>query len=151
MGKQFKRILIPLDGSKLAEVAIDNAVGIAELSGSELVLLRILRPINDIIKNGRNLFYIDEQVDNRTIRANEYLNSLRDEIKGPSFKIKTVVEMGLAENIIIDYANDNHVDLIVMATHGRTGLKQWVYGSVARKVLNAAHNPVMLCRSFPDK
>ena len=151
MGKQFKRILVPLDGSKLAEVAIDNAVGIAELSGSELVLLRILRPINDIIKNGRNLFYIDEQLDNRTIRANEYLNSLRGEIKGPSFEIKTVVEMGLAENIIIDYASDNHVDLIVMATHGRTGLKQWVYGSVARKVLNAAHNPVMLCRSFPDK
>jgi hypothetical protein len=59
--------------------------------------------------------------------------------------------MGLAAETIIDYARHHPIDLIVMATHGRSGLQRWVYGSVADKVLRGANQPVLLVRAYPNQ
>jgi nucleotide-binding universal stress UspA family protein len=59
--------------------------------------------------------------------------------------------MGRVAETIIDYANRHSVDLIIMATHGRSGLSRWAYGSVADKVLRGADVPVLLVRAHPEK
>jgi len=70
----------------------------------------------------------------------------RGEWKG--IDVRTVAKFGLAENVILDYAQAKRVDLIVLSTHGRTGLSRWVFGSVAEKVLRGAKTTVLLVRSF---
>jgi len=149
MIKKYEHILLPLDGSALAEVAMLDAESIAKFYNAEITLLRVLPPINDIIKVDNHLvFYIDEQMENRKIRSSEYLNSISDKLKKESITSHTVVEVGHPEEIIVDYTSKNSIDIIVMATHGRTGMKRWVYGSVADKVLKSASVPILLCRSY---
>jgi nucleotide-binding universal stress UspA family protein len=66
-------------------------------------------------------------------------------------EIETIVEVGDDAAAILDYAHKQPIDLIVMATHGRSGLSRWVYGSVADKVLRGAEVPVLLVRAQPKK
>ena len=152
MGKKYKHILLPLDGSNLAEVAIADAAAIAKPHNAEIILLRVLRSITDVIKiDTTHVIYIDNQLENRKRRAYEYLKSISDQLKKESITSHTVVTMGLPEESIIDYASNHSIDIIVMATHGRTGLKRWVYGSVADKVLRGACTSILLSQSFPEK
>ena len=152
MEKKYKYILLPLDGSELAEVAIADAAAIARPNNAEITLLRVLRPITDVIKiDTKHVIYIDDQLENRKRRAYEYLKSISDQLKKESIISHTVVEMGLPEENIIDYAYNHSIDIIVMATHGRTGLKRWVYGSVADKVLRGSRTSILLSQSFPEK
>jgi nucleotide-binding universal stress UspA family protein len=149
--KKLNHILVPLDGSELSEKALEAAFTLAKLSGATLTFLRVLRPVDDIIKiDEHNAIYVDEQIEYKTIRATKYLESVKDMAKKRSIPAHLVVETGLAAELIIEYAKNNSVDLIVMATHGRTGLQRWFYGSTAAKVLNGASHPVLLVRSFPD-
>jgi nucleotide-binding universal stress UspA family protein len=148
--KKLNHILVPLDGSELSEKGLETAFTLAKLSGATLTFLRVLRPVDDIIKiDEHNAIYVDEQIEYKTIRATKYLESVKDMAK--SIPAHIVVETGLAAEIIIEYAKNNSVDLIVMATHGRTGLQRWFYGSTAGKVLSGASHPVLLVRSFPDE
>ena len=149
--KKLNHILVPLDGSELSEKALEAAFTLAKLSGATLTFLRALRPVDDIIKiDEHNAIYVDEQIEYKTIRATKYLESVKDMAKKKSMPAHIVVETGLAAEIIIEYAKNNFVDLIVMATHGRTGLQRWFYGSTAAKVLSGANHPVLLVRSFSD-
>jgi nucleotide-binding universal stress UspA family protein len=149
--KKLNKILVPLDGSKLSEKAFEAAFTLAKLSGAGITFLRVLRPVDDIIKiDEHNAIYVDEQIEYKTIRATKYLESVKDIAKKNSIPAHIVVETGLAAEIIIEYAKNNFVDLIVMATHGRTGLQRWFYGSTAAKVLSGANHPVLLVRSFSD-
>ena len=80
--------------------------------------------------------------------ALESLTELRDELALHALKgVQAVVEVGRAAERIVDYAAENEVDLIVMTSHGRTGLARWVYGSVADKVLRGADIPTLLVRA----
>jgi len=149
--KKLSQILVPLDGSVLSEKALETAFTLAKLSGARITFLRVLRPVEDIIKiDEHHSIYVDQQIEYKTKRATKYLESIKDKAKTNSITTHTVLETGHAAETIIDYAKKNPVDLIVMATHGRTGLQRWVYGSTAGKVLNGASHPVLLVRSFSD-
>jgi len=152
MEKHYKHILVPLDGSELAEVALTDALALARLSLAEVTLLKVVLPIEGIIEIGtHDAIYVDEIWQINKKQALEYLESVRDRISNKPFKVHVAVEMGPAAETIIDYARKHPVDLIVMATHGHSGLKRWVYGSVADKVLRGSHLSVLLVRSFPEK
>jgi len=142
---------VPLDGSELAEAALADAFVLARLSMAEVTLLRIV-PVTESVPelSAYSATYVDEiwQINRR--QAIEYLESVRDKVKSESFKVHIAVEMGPAAETIIYYASKHHADLIVMATHGHSGLKRWVYGSVADKVLRGSHFSVLLVRSFPE-
>lgn len=144
--KAYRHILIPLDGSKLAEAALNEALPLAQLSGARVTLLQAVWPY--VRYKEKNLQVID------TLRikkkeASRYLQSAARRPGWQGLKVATVVKVGLAEHVIIDYARSQPIDLIVMSTHGRTGLKRWVFGSVADKVLRYADKPVLLVRAFP--
>ena len=149
--KELNHILVPLDGSELSEKALETAFTLAKLSSARVTFIRVLRPVEDVIKlDEHHSIYIDQQIEYKTNRATKYLKSINDRAKNNSITAHIVVETGPADETIIEYAKNNSVDLIVMATHGRTGLQRWFYGSTAGKVLNGASHPVLLVRSFPD-
>ena len=145
----FKRIVVPLDGSKLAEVALDQAKELAKLFDAELVLLRVI-DYSDIGSMGDfELIYGFElmalAVETERQAANEYLAKHSIELAAEGLKVTTQLVDGVASKVIVASAQDG--DLIVMSTHGRSGLKRWILGSVAESVLRHATVPVLSVRS----
>jgi nucleotide-binding universal stress UspA family protein len=146
-----QRILVPLDGSSLAEIALNEALALAELPGSTVVLLHVVPPIEDVISDGETIT-IDQQFDFKEARAREYLRAVSQRPEWRKVKSEIVVETGKPAQLILDFARKNNIDRIVMATHGRTGVSRWIYGSVAAKVLEAADRTVVLVRAgFPQE
>jgi len=146
--KQYKHILVPLDGSELAELALTDAFSLAQLHQAEVTLLQVISPLEHLVVNGD--LFLDELWALQKNAAVRYLEDIsrRDECK--NLKIHLAVEMGPTAEKIIEYTHQAPIDLIVMATHGRSGFKRWVYGSVADKVLRGADLPVLLVRAHPE-
>lgn len=139
-------ILVPLDGSPLAELALREAGLLAGLPNSTVILLQVVPPIEDVISDGE-VIAVDQQWENQKIHALRYLESIRARSEWKGLRVRVAVEMGKPAEVILDFARSHGVDWIVMSTHGRTGINRWVYGSVASKVLEAADRTVVLVRS----
>ena len=138
-----QRILVPLDGSPLAERALNEALTLAQLPDSKVVLLRVIPSIEDVISDGET-FTIDQQWENRAGRARDYLRGICERPQWQKVQHEVAVELGDPANVILDFAQKNAIDRIILCTHGRTGVSRWVHGSVARKVLEAADRTVVL-------
>jgi nucleotide-binding universal stress UspA family protein len=139
----YKKILVPLDGSELAKKALDHAEKLAETFDSEIILFQVV-PFMPIYGTPELMppFIIDEK---QKEEAERYLTNLSEELKKRGFKVTAKVKTGqhvAAE--IIDFAKESGVDLIVMCTHGHSGITLWVLGSVAHKVLTQAETPILL-------
>ncbi len=143
---KLHRILVPLDGSALAEQALPTAGALAKATSAELLLLQVIQPLDD--RNQEILFKDAAEAQTafaewRT-NAEAYLHG-----KGQSFQDEGVTclskaELGDVAPTIIDTATNERIDLLVMSTHGRSGLGRWVYGSVANKVLRGVTCPLLL-------
>ena len=139
----YKKILVPLDGSELAEKALDHAEKLAETFDAEVVLLQVVAFIP--IYGAPELvvpFVVDEK---QKEAAEKYLTCLAEALKKKGLKVAVKVNVGMqvaAE--IIDFAKESGADLIVMCTHGRSGITRWVLGSIAQKVLTRAETPILL-------
>ena len=152
MSKLYKNILVPLDGSELAETALADAIELAKLNQAKVILFQVVdQPDQVLYPNTGHPIYLDQQWANQRIETLKYLNEVRQRLANGSVTVEAAVEMGLVAEKIIDYARRHEIDLIVMATHGRSGLSRWVYGSVADKVLRGAEAPVLLVRVHPEK
>ncbi len=144
----YSQILIPLDGSTLAEQAIEHAIALAKAFDSHIYLLQV------VIASVSSLtpYDLDYQVTESAREAaiqqtHEYLNTIADrfrEAQVPNVNIK-VIE-GVVVDSILEYADHMGIDLIIMATHGRSGVSRWVFGSVAERVLRASSCPIFLVR-----
>ncbi len=142
----YRKILVPLDGSEIAEKAFDQAEKLAKVLESEIVLFQVV-PFMPIYGSPELItpLIIDEK---QKELAEKYLTDLAESLKMKGFKVRAVVRTGqqvAAE--IIDFAKGEGVDLIVMCTHGRSGISRWVLGSIALKVLTRAETPILLIRS----
>jgi len=142
-----RRILVPLDGSSLAEQALPCAVTLARELPAELVLLRAIWILPDIAemldKSTPELNAIVAQLE---ADANGYLGNLVAQLREAGLSARSVVRLGPAAETILDYTDQVNVDQIVMATHGYSGVKRWTHGSVAERVLQAARVPLLLVR-----
>lgn len=141
-----QRILVPLDGSPLAELALNEALALSQLPDSKVFLLQVIPPIEDVIA-GQVVITVDEQWEVRRATAHDYLRAITERPQWRTLSTEIAVEMGDPAQVILDFAHKNQIDRIVMCTHGRTGLSRWVYGSVASKVLEAADRTVVLIRA----
>ena len=151
---RHQRILVPLDGSTLASEALPHAQALATANDAELILLRVApdaAALGEVLDNSRNIMHIEDREQAFLDEATRWIENLAEELRLQRFHVKTSVTVGPPAARIIDYAQKNGVDLIVMSTHGRTGLARWVYGSVADKVLRAAPCPVYLVQSSIKK
>jgi len=139
----YKRILVPLDGSGLAKKALDHAEKLAEAFDAEIILFQVV-PFMTIYGTPELMtpFILDEK---QKEEAESYLINLSGDLKKRGFKVTAKVKTGQhVAGEIIDFAKENGVDLIVMCTHGHSGITLWVLGSVARKVLTRAETPILL-------
>ncbi len=147
--QHYINLLVPLDGSKTAEAALPHAIGLAKIEHAAVTLLLVVLPIEDVIATGSSEpIYVDEQWAAKKQRALSYLDGVRER-QEDGLLIRTAVETGPVAATIIDYAVRKSVDLIVLATHGRSGVQRWLLGSVAEKVLHAARQTVLLVRASP--
>lgn len=142
----YKKILIPLDGSELAKKALEEAEKLASCFGSDIILFEVV-PFMPIYGSPELVtpLIVDEK---QKEAAEKYLVNLSEELKKKGFKATSVVRTGQQVAVeIIDFAKESGANLIVMCTHGRSGITRWVLGSVALKVLTRAETPILLIRS----
>src|SRR3989304_54393 len=147
MEKLYRHILVPLDGSKLAEAALKHALPIARSNGAEVTFLQAIWPF----VRGKKGKRVTEMERTLKTEALHYMKGIAGEPEWKGLKVRTEVKFGLAENVVIDYSCSKSVDLIVLSTHGRTGLKRWVFGSVAEEGLRGGAQTVLLVRSFAKR
>lgn len=137
----FKKILVPLDGSKLAEGILPRVEWLAKIHNAEVTLLRVA-----LVHTFPGADPVEAQV--KAVReAEEYLAKVESDLRAVGVKCNSVVRYGHDAQEIVEHAKDRDFDLIAMSTHGRTGLIQFVLGSVAAKVIHTSTTPVLLCRS----
>lgn len=136
----YSKILVPLDGSPLAEGILPQVSGMARVHGAKILLLRVsfalVFPGADPAE--AQLGAIQE--------AEGYIEGIRNRTEAEGVKVETAVRYGFPAEEILTHARRNGADLIAMATHGRTGPARWVLGSVAEQVLRHADIPVLLFR-----
>jgi nucleotide-binding universal stress UspA family protein len=147
---RYKRILVPLDGSGWSKRAIPHAVDIARANGSEMILLHVFRPPTAEYEDTIVLAGQEGQIDQLRQALEQQLASIASGLRNENVTVQTqVIEGSGVAGIICDYVKDENIDLVVMCTHGRTGLARFILGSVARKVMEGVEVPVLLIR--PDK
>jgi nucleotide-binding universal stress UspA family protein len=154
----YKKIMVPLDGSELAECVLPHAEVIAKgCSVEEVVFIRAVEPAilpSGSLTDGGTIFTeIDAERTRKQIdagnksAAKDYLDQLMSRFKLDKVKMQTEVLDGKAAEVLADYATKNDVDLIIIATHGRSGVSRWVWGSVADRLLRSACVPVLMVRA----
>jgi len=139
----YKKILVPLDGSELARKALDHAEKLANTFGAEIILFQVVPflPIYGSPELVTPLIVDEKQKES----AEKYLTNLAEELKKRGLKVTAMVRTGQQVAVeIIDFAKETGVDLVVMCTHGRSGITRWVLGSVAHKVLTRTETPILL-------
>ena len=146
----YKKCLVPLDGSELAECALNHVKKLAkENSVGEVTLLNVVKvdiPWADVHQQTIDLEAIRKPL---FAAARKYLADVESRLSSKGIKVKTkVIEGNRPGETIIDYAAKNRMALIVIATHGHTGFKKLLLGSVATRVLHDSPVPVLLIR--PD-
>lgn len=141
----YKRVLIPVDGSELAEAIVPFIVDIAGPLDMEVVLLRVNQPIMPVAIEGSRHVMV-EDVEERHREALSYLTSLAKEMETRGLRVDTVVRRGEPVSEILNAARLVSADLIAMTTHGRTGPARLLFGSVAEGVLRHSDIPVFLMR-----
>ncbi len=152
-----KTLLVPLDGSELAEEVLPHVEILSRQKGEEsleVVLLRVAETPSIPSYYGPELsgvslnwgeFMQQEEV-RRKKSSTEYLDKIEEQLRGKNIKVKTLVVEGKANDEIINYANTNPYTMIVIASHGRSGLSRLVYGSVAANLLNGVTCPIFMVK-----
>lgn len=143
---QRRKILVPLDGSDLAERALRPGKRLASALDADLHLLRVTTSAHQMLETSTMREVFDEIEDNESLEAEAYLKSKYSDSPDDHAFFAVVVAKDSVAAAILDYAADNQIDMIVMSSHGRTGLQRWVYGSVAEKVLRSACCATMIIR-----
>jgi nucleotide-binding universal stress UspA family protein len=145
----YKRVLVPVDGSDVAEAILPFILDIAGPLDLEIVLLRVNRPMPPLAFD--SVRYIEvEDVKARREKADAYLAGLETEMAAAGVRSERRVRRGEPVEEILAAARDERVDLIAMTTHGRTGPARLLFGSVAEGVLRHAPVPVFLMKQTED-
>jgi nucleotide-binding universal stress UspA family protein len=144
----FKKILIPLDGSEIAERALMVAKTLVQDVDSELLLLSVTIPHQIVAEqSGVSVLYLEQAMDKSRQELSEYLQTVQRTVADLHCTVHVVVKEGDPASAIVDTAAEEGMDLIVMSTHGRSGFTRWMMGSVTTKVLHEAACPVLSVRS----
>lgn len=145
----YKTILVPLDGSKRAEKILPYIEEMAKCLESRLILLEVVTPAYYLMDP--QVAFMDINVEEtkwRADQAKEYLEKHVQRLERDGLRAEARTEQGTVVETIIEVARKEDVDLIAMASHGRTGLSRVFYGSVAAGILNQVDRPLMLIRSL---
>jgi nucleotide-binding universal stress UspA family protein len=143
-----KRVLVALDGSSSSEAVLRFLVEIAGPLDMTVMLLRVVEPVPPMVLEASPQVLLDD-VEARRRDAEEYLAPIAAALRANGVDVSWQVRHGRATEEILAAAREGEVDLVAMATHGRTGLGRLLFGSVAEGVLRQATVPVFMIRQ-PD-
>lgn len=148
----YKKILVPLDGSGRAEAILGHVEQFGLRMESQIILLRVLETIAPLIDPVEAPVTLNEDKMRREAEeAERYLRARRGELRQKGIDARMRVAQGQIVKTILDVAAAEEVDLIAMASHGRSGLENLIYGSVASGVLRKSDRPLLLVRSAHDQ
>ncbi len=147
----YKTILVPVDGSELAELVIPHVEMLAKAGAepAEVVLLGVCESARMVMGGygetvGQMAVLVKQAAAACKADAEQYLAATEKRLKEKGLKVRTVLMEGDPAHEILEYAANNPVDLIIMGTHGRSGINWWAYGSVTSKVLRRIATPLLL-------
>lgn len=146
----YTKIMVPLDGSPLAECVLPHIEAIAGgCPVRELVLLRVVEPerFYSVSNSPIDPHLASARESERKKEAEDYLQSIADRLDEPGLTCEVRSIVGRVAESLIDYCAKNEVDLIIIATHGHSGVTRWVRGSVADKILRSSTIPVLMIRA----
>ena len=146
----YKRALVPLDGSMVAEAIVPFILEIAGPLDMEVALLRVIVPTPPVLVEGGGPVVVDD-VEKLRAGAEEYLANVAADLRTRGVRVTTQVRFGNAVAEILDGAREAEADLIAMTTHGRGGLGRLLFGSVAEAVLRQSDMPVFLMRQTKEQ
>lgn len=143
---QFKKVLVPVDFSKSSQASVQFAVELARRHDSQLILLNVIEPMIYPASDGfTNFAVVPVSVPRSAVRAK--LKRWKETEVPPGMKVDTKLRIGQAYKEIVEAARQMEVDLIIISTHGYSGLKHILVGSTAERVVRHATCPVLTLRS----
>jgi len=154
----YNKIMVPLDGSKVAECVLPHVKTFIEgFNISDAFLVRVLDPVKPDLRVYDNVFddefirhaqkiWSDVEQQEKT-SAKGYLDQVAERLLQKKTTLHPEVLMGDVAKELADYADANEIDLIIMASHGYSGIKRWIMGSVAEKLFRSASVPVLMVRA----
>jgi len=147
----YKTILVPLDGSKRAEAILPHVEELAQRFDASVVFVRVLEPIPYVAgPEGMPIALREQELEQRRGDAEAYVKARRGEFREKGIEAKGVIFQGPVVEAITDAAEREGADLIAIASHGRSGLSQCFYGSVAAGVLHRVDRPLLVVRSLTN-
>ena len=141
----FEDVLVPLDGSPLAECVLPHAVTLSRLFDARITLLRVLETLRP---SNRNTYVDPLDWHIRKAEATAYLQDASARLGELGIETKTALLEGQPAGQIIEYAHSKDVSLILLASHGRSGLSGWNISSVVQKAILRAYMPTMIVRAY---
>ena len=136
----YRKILMPLDGSKTAECVYGHVIDIARgCSVPEIDLLFVVAPLPAGLYQSRQ-----DDHDKLLAWGKEYLTGVVKRLADDGITAKPIIIDGKPAETILQYVEENGIDLIIMSTHGRSGPPRWAFGSVTDKVIRASRTPVLV-------
>ena len=141
----YRHILIPTDGSQLAERGIAHGLALAKSVGARVSVIFVVEPLSEM--SGRFLEALATYIELRKEQAASELDRVTNAAREAGISCEKIqVESGQPHQAIISAADEKGCDLIVMSSHGRSGLSKFLIGSVTSKVLAHAKTPVLVCQ-----
>ncbi len=141
----YDRVLLPTDAGDTGGRAVDQAVGLARETGAELHLLFVVEEVPHAPE------MVEESVEEQLRSVGEdVLAGIRDRAEGAGLSVETTVREGVPHVEIVEYADEADADVVVMGTHGRSGLDRYLLGSVTERVVRTADVPVLTVRIGDD-
>ncbi len=148
----YKRIMVPLDGSELAERVLPHLETVAKgCKSPEVIIVQAVEPLS--VPYGREVaqFTSLEQVKafetHQKVEAEKYLKKIVAHLKKTGVNARADLVYGKAGEALSDYVAKNKIDLVIIATHGRSGVSRWVWGSVADRLIRSINVPVLMVRA----
>ena len=153
----YERILVALDGSEVAERVLPHVEALARAFGSTVILLRastapekLMAELGTGLETATPIVDPTTMLDEERAEIAEYLNGVAGRLRDAGLTVETDEPPGGAAIEIVQRAADLNADLIAMTTHGRTGFKRMIFGSVAQVVLTHSACPILLVRVHED-
>lgn len=147
----FDRILIPTDGSAQAKPAVEMALGLARTHGATLHVLFIVDQPTTVSGMGEGFSGLDDLLDALEERGHRATKAIVEQARERDIETTAAVRRGNPHDDILSYAEDNDIDVIVMGTHGRTGVKRALLGSVTENVVRHSEIPVLTVHRDPEE
>lgn len=145
----FNKILVPLDGSQVGEAALPHVIEIARKLNSEVTVFSVIEPGQHVHTIGGQDFvrYTEQQVESMRTEISNYQLETRKKLADSGIKVRSIMSDGNAASEIIKISKADNFRLVAMSSHGRSGMRGWVFGSVSNKVLNSGKTSLLVVKA----